>query len=161
LTIGEQERAQLMELLQVRFRPPAFRNLGGDIRGRIRRVRRALQRTFARGWERARHPIPPRLTPDEALSPSERALIAALRKHAVFGEKWSVRFANGDGPVRTHARLLVLPRRNRLVIAAVEQFSGEPASLYPIALALYGHRVEPCARVREAWYEGLAGAESP
>jgi len=64
-----------------------------------------------------------------------RAAAAKGGKRAAFVE---VEMCEGEGPARLSKKRLVLPRRNREVMAAVAAVAGDPSWAYPALVALLG-----------------------
>lgn len=149
------ERTRLQQLFGVSFAPPPAAVRGGplfSLRGLFEsaeRLGRALAGTVVAGWRRP-------LT-DEALTEAERRALAVFRhaaaqpgKRTVFSH---VDLCEGEGApfVRLRARRLVLPRRNREVIAAVAAVSRDESWAYPALVALLGGAGLPASAVRDGW----------
>jgi hypothetical protein len=90
-----------------------------------------------------------RVVPREDLLAAEREMLEELDRRATSPTK--VRLCAGAGPLRPRGRVLLLPRRNRLVAESVRMVSDGEDWRYPVTLALLGERVGPLDELRDAW----------
>lgn len=121
-------RGLLSELAGVRWQPPPRRRAG--LWQRLRDVVRERGRWALR---RLRGLAGGRPLADSELEPVERELRDRLRD-AVAPR--SLDLGDGDGGVRETRSGYVIPRRHRVITAAVRVAGGDPSWVYPVLLAL-------------------------
>ncbi len=146
LEISRNERALLGELLQVVFSNP-------PVRVRQGRARRFLD------WAAT---VVPSLqaasgtpVPESDLTDEEQTFLVQLRQAAVDSGLQRIEFRTGDGKPRADDGLLLLPRRNPTVRAALQVVDRDPAWLYPATLALMAGKELPGPELRRVWFASL------
>ncbi len=121
----------------------------------LRRATAALYRVPARLSQLLWGASGGRVVPREDLLAAERKLLEELNRRAT--PPTEVRLCAGAGPLRPRGRVLLLPRRNRLVAASVRMVSDGEGWHYPVVLALLGDRVGDIGELRVRWLRA-AGA---
>jgi hypothetical protein len=147
------ERARLAQLFGVSFAPPPAPVSGSpafSLRGVLEtsgRLLRAAAGRVAGTWRKA--------VPLEALSEAERTALRVFESAAVAGGRRSsfsqVELCPGDGPVVLRKQTLLLPRKNREVVAAVAVVAKDAAWAYPALVALMGGLAMPPSAARDSW----------
>ncbi|MEM6291158.1 MAG: hypothetical protein AAGA54_07825 [Myxococcota bacterium] len=154
------ERSGLAEVLNLRFRPPnpkeSGRSMGGIVRGWVDEAGRTARHVVAR----MRHPMGAKRVDPSAYTAAEQAFVDATRPHLNGGRDTpsDLALCAGAGPIRTSGRaadLLLLPRKNPTVAAAVAAVATDPAWSYPALLALLGGRALPTSASRTTWRRRL------
>jgi hypothetical protein len=151
------ERSRLAEIMNVRFRPPDPRDASGSWASSLQRLADSAGRGLVRLFARVRHPLRSPPIPDVQLQPHERAFVEHLRAHLGAGQRshvHGVQLCRGTGPIRRTAgpsSLLLLPRDNPLVAAAIAAINHDPKWVYPAALALLEGRGLPSLQARSTW----------
>lgn len=155
------ERSRIAELMQVRFRPPEARDSRGSVRASLRRtVDRARDRGRALvGW--IRHPRRAKPLPETQLDPAERNFLALMRHELLGHAAYSggrmladIQLCHGTGPVRMTSgamTVLLLPRQNLEVQAAMAAVTADPSWVYPASLVLLDGRQLPPPSARTRW----------
>jgi hypothetical protein len=133
LVADEAERSLLAEVLGARFTTPSPRASASSLHVAATRLLRHARRALGTAADLLRHPTHRRPLADESLAPRERALVAALRAEV------QVALCDGRGrPRRARGRVLLLPRANPMVVAAVRAYAADPSWLRLIRPALLG-----------------------
>lgn len=133
------ERGRLSSILDVSFRPPHPRRLDASALARLAALAAAGRHALRSALRRLRDPFGAKPVAEAALSPSERAFAEGLARQLMDEsfEGVAVRFVEGAGPVRraSRGRVVLLPRRNAAVAAAVRAAGRDPGWIYVAALA--------------------------
>ncbi len=151
------ERSRLAEIMNVRFRPPDPRDASGSWGSSLQRFADSAGRGLVRMFERVRHPLRSPPIPDAQLRADERAFVELLRAHLGSGQRshvQGVQLCRGAGPIRRTggaSAVLMLPRENPVVAAAIAAVNHDPKWVYPAALALLEGRGLPSLQARSTW----------
>jgi hypothetical protein len=151
------ERSRLAEIMNVRFRPPDPRDASGSWASSLQRLADSAGRGLIRLFERVRHPLRSPPIPDAQLQAHERVFVELLRAHLGSGQRshvQGVQLCRGTGPIRRSGgatAVLMLPRENALVAAAIAAVNHDPKWVYPAALALLEGRGLPSLQARSTW----------
>jgi hypothetical protein len=151
------ERSRLAEIMNVRFRPPDPRDASGSWASSLQRLADSTGRALVRLFARVRHPLRSPPIPDAQLQPHERTFVQQLRSHLGAGQRshvQGVQLCRGAGPIRRTpgpSSILLLPRDNPLVTAAIAAVNHDPKWVYPAALALLEGRGLPSLQARSTW----------
>ena len=152
LLVSERARQLLAELLHVRLEQPRPKNYRG---GRIARLRLWIASTASHAWLGFRRAVgrAPHALPSQALTASERNLLAALVQQRADATRLQIALCEGDGPIRSDKTRLWLPRANAEVKRAVTLFARDPAWLYPISMGLLGEHCSLMPTDRQHWWQ--------
>ena len=147
------ERSRIAEVIGIRFRPPNRRDASSWWANTTRRMAGPAKRIFTRAIARLRSPWRPSPLPEADLTPDELDLVKNIRRQ-LKGTIPVVELCEGAGPIhRTFApvAMLMLPRENPTVQAAIAAMRANPAWLYPVALAFLDGDQLPPPSVRSTW----------